>query len=309
MKILPLLTAFFLLPLLTAHAQPDSLPYVVVLGVAQDGGYPHIGCQRQCCKLSWKNEAMRRHVVSLALVDPAEKKWWLFEATPDINEQLHLFSALTQNTYSYLPQGIFITHAHIGHYTGLMELGREALGAKEIPVYTLPRMAAFLENNGPWGQLVQLKNIALKILNTDSILSLTPQVDIIPFTVPHRDEYSETAGFYIFTKNKKYVFIPDIDKWSKFEKNILTVVKNVDIAFLDATFCNPGELPNRNMAEVPHPFVIETMTLFEKENIAIKKKIHFIHFNHTNPILWDEGQRAQIIQAGFNIAIQGDIYK
>jgi pyrroloquinoline quinone biosynthesis protein B len=308
MKHITLIT-FFFLHLFTAFTQPDSLPYVIVLGVAQDGGYPHIGCQRQCCKLSWENVEMRRHVVSLALVDPAEKKWWLFEATPDINEQLHLFSVLTQNAYSYLPQGIFITHAHIGHYTGLMELGREALGAKEVLVYALPRMGDFLKNNGPWGQLVHLKNIELKILQADSILPLTSKIDIIPFTVPHRDEYSETAGFYIFTENKKYLFIPDIDKWSKFEKNILDVVKNVDIAFLDATFCNAGELPNRNMEEVPHPFVIETMTLFEKETIEVKKKIHFIHFNHTNPILWDERQRQQIIEAGFNIAIQGTMYK
>lgn len=307
MKLLSLITAFSL-HILTAQAQSDSLPYVVVLGVAQDGGYPHIGCQRQCCKLSWENAELRRHVVSLALVDPAEKKWWLFEATPDINEQLHLFAALTQNAYSYLPQGIFITHAHIGHYTGLMELGREALGAKNVPVYTLPKMAAFLENNGPWGQLVQLKNIELKILQPDSALILTPKIDITPFTVPHRDEYSETAGFFIFSKNKKYVFIPDIDKWSKFEKNIIEVVKKVDVAFLDATFCNAGELPNRNMAEVPHPFVVETMTLFENENIDLKNKIHFIHFNHTNPILWQEAQRRQIIAAGFNIANQGNYY-
>jgi len=29
---------------LTKHKQ-----YITVLGITQDGGYPHIGCQKSCC--------------------------------------------------------------------------------------------------------------------------------------------------------------------------------------------------------------------------------------------------------------------
>lgn len=236
--------------------------YIQILGIAQDGGYPHLGCKKQCCTLAWENDSLKRNVVSFALVDSSANKWWLFEATPDIKAQLQLFKNSTSGKYNYLPDGIFLTHAHIGHYTGLMELGREVMNAKEVPVYVLPKFKTFLETNGPWSQLVSLKNIVINSLSENVPLVLSSNIQISTFTVPHRDEFSETAGFKISTTNKKYLFIPDIDKWQKWNKNIIDEVKSVDIALLDATFYDNTELPNRKMEDVPHPMVTETMELF-----------------------------------------------
>lgn len=288
-----------------AYAQD---PYVLVLGIAQDGGYPHLGCEKDCCNKAWKNDSLKRFVVSLALVDPASKKWWLFEATPDIKEQLRYFKTLTKGEYSYLPAGIFITHAHIGHYAGLMQLGREVMNAKEIPVYVLPKMKNYLEANGPWSQLVTLKNISL--YNMDTVEALEPQKGILvsAFTVPHRDEYSETAGFRIVTGKTSYLFIPDIDKWQKWKTSIIDMVRKTDVAFLDATFSDVKELQNRKMEEVPHPFISETMDLFKKEIKEEKVKIHFIHFNHTNPAMWDKTAKKKVLDQGFKVAEQGVRY-
>lgn len=285
-------------------AQSDSLPYIQVLGVAQDGGYPHIACKKGCCTKAFADPLLKKNVVALALVDPKEKKWWLLEATPDITLQLELFKTLTGEKYNYLPNGIFITHAHIGHYAGLMFLGREAMNAKEVPVYILPRMADFLKSNGPWSQLVFLKNISIITLKSDSSIQISSNIKINPFAVPHRDEFSETAGFKIQTGGKKYLFIPDIDKWEKWNKNIVNEVKSVDAAFLDATFYEAGEIQNRNIKEVPHPFVSETMELFKSEAESVKKKIVFIHFNHTNSLLWDEQKRKEVTGKGFNVAVE-----
>ncbi len=303
LKILLLLFSTF--PTLVI-AQSDAGPYVLLLGVAQDGGYPHIGCQRSCCEMAWTHPEQKQNVVSLAVVSPGERKWWLFEATPDLNEQLHLFATLTGGQYNYLPDGIFLTHAHMGHYTGLMELGREALNAQKVPVYALPKMKAFLETNGPWSQLVSLQNIAIQELSADSVFRCSDAVQVQAFRVPHRDEYSETAGFRILTTAKKYLFIPDIDKWSKYEKSIVAEIKQVDVAFLDATFYAANELPFRNIAEVPHPFVSETMTLFESEAPGERQKVCFIHFNHTNPLMWDPAVRAVVVAKGFSVAVQGE---
>lgn len=280
--------------------------YVQILGVAQDGGYPHMGCKKNCCKLAWAQPGRKKNVVSLALVDPVSKKWWLFEATPDIKEQLHYFSLLTKGAYNYLPEGIFVTHAHIGHYTGLMELGREVMNAKNIPVYVLPRLKQFLEDNGPWSQLVKLQNIQLQRLQAGAVLDLAKGISVVCFTVPHRDEYSETAGFIINAGGKKYLFIPDINKWGTWDKDIIKEVKGVDVAFLDATFYSPGELGKINISEVPHPFVTETMALFERCGAGTKAKIHFIHLNHTNPLLWDRKAKAAVIKSGYKIAEQGE---
>ncbi|QNN40619.1 MBL fold metallo-hydrolase [Pedobacter roseus] len=289
-----------------AQEMPQS-SFILVLGVAQDGGYPHIGCQRNCCKMAWKDEKLRRNVVSLALVDPKTKKWWLFEATPDIKVQLQDFRKRTNEAYPYLPEGIFITHAHIGHYTGLMEFGREVMSTSSLKVYVLPKLKSFLEQNGPWSQLVKLNNINLITLSTDQPIDISNN-KITAFTVPHRDEFSETAGFKIETPAKKYLFIPDVDKWSKWNKNIIDEVKKVDVAMIDATFYSNTELGNRPIAEVPHPLVTETEELFSKEDRNIKNKIFLIHFNHTNPLLWDPSTQKQVLKNGFNFAKQGQIF-
>lgn len=286
----------------------NAKPYVLVLGVAQDGGYPHLGCDKECCKAAWKNDSLKKNVVSLALVSPIDKKWWLFEATPDITKQLQLFKELTNSEFSYLPSGIFLTHAHIGHYTGLMNLGREVFNTSEIPVYCLPKMKSFLETNGPWSQLVKLKNIVINEISTNNVLTLSKSVSVNTFTVPHRDEYSETAGFKILTETKSYLFIPDIDKWQKWSKNIIDEVKQSNFAFLDATFYSIDELKGRKIEEVPHPLVSETMDLFNSESADLKSKIVFIHFNHTNPCLRLPSFHNNVKQSGFKLAEQGKTY-
>ena len=301
MKLLLLLLA---IPL-SSFPQSGQQPYLIVLGVTQDGGYPHIGCDKSCCATAWANDSLSRMVVSLALADPVSRKWWLMEATPDITRQLHLFRMLTNGEFDFLPSGIFLTHAHIGHYTGLMYLGKEAMNTQNVPVYTLPRMNVFLKNNGPWSQLVSTGNIQLRELAVNEKIRLSDSVAIEAFTVPHRDEYSETAGFRITAGEKKYLFIPDIDKWSKFERNIVQEVKEVDAAFLDATFYSADELPGRSMAAVPHPLVTETMELFSSESDTTRGKIYFIHFNHTNPLLWNEAEKNRVRSLGFEIAEQG----
>ncbi len=285
-------------------AEEPKSNYIIVLGIAQDGGYPHMGCEKNCCKMAWKNPGLRKNVVSLALVDPVNKKWWLFEATPDIKQQFQDFKLQTKGQYPYLPEGVFITHAHIGHYTGLMEFGREVMSTNKLKVYVLPKLKSFLEQNGPWSQLVKLNNIDLIQLSPDKPVSIMNNA-VTAFTVPHRDEYSETAGFKIVTPTKKYLFIPDVDKWNKWEKNILTEVKNVDVAMIDATFYANTELGNRSMSEVPHPLVMETEKLFQAEDLKTKNKIYFIHFNHTNPLLWDSKAQKQVVENGFNLATQG----
>ena len=282
--------------------------YITVLGIAQDGGYPHIGCQKKCCTNYYNGKNDRKSVVSLGLIDTKEKQKWLFEATPDMHTQL----ADLENNHlktSTIIDGVFLTHAHIGHYTGLMYFGREALGKKDIPVYAMPKMKAFLENNGPWNKLVTLQNIELKSLQNDSIIKLNNNIKVTPFLVPHRDEFSETVGYKIEGKNKSALFIPDIDKWYKWKKDIIAEVKQVDYAFLDAAFLNQNEV-KRAMTEVPHPFVIETVELFKNESMETKNKIIFIHFNHTNPTLQsDSKERKKLNKLGFRFAEEGQNFE
>lgn len=287
--------------------ETDANLFIKVLGVAQDAGYPQIGCSSECCKAVQEGKETKKHVVSLALIDRNTSEYILFEATPDITHQINeVKNSLLKDIDQ--PSAVFITHAHIGHYTGLMYFGKEVMNTKNIPVYVLPKMDTFLRGNGPWSQLVALKNIELKSFAADSTLNLFNNIKVTALQVPHRDEFSETAGFIIETKNKKLLFIPDIDKWGKWNRNIIELIQQVDYALLDATFYKDGELPNRNMSEVPHPFVSESMELFKNLSTAAKQKVYFIHFNHTNPLLKINSVAAkEVRQKGFNIAMEGMI--
>ncbi|EDP71673.1 coenzyme PQQ synthesis protein B [Flavobacteriales bacterium ALC-1] len=282
--------------------------YITILGIAQDAGYPQINCEKTCCKAYYDGDEAKKLVSCLGLVDLKSEQKWLFDATPDIVEQTQILKDKHLDNGKVI-DGVFLTHAHIGHYTGLMNFGREALGGKDIPVYVMSRMKNYLKTNGPWSQLVALNNIELKALENDSILALNAALKITPLLVPHRDEYSETVGYRIEGKDKSALFIPDIDKWNKWERNIIEEVKKVDYAFLDASFFRDGEL-NRDMSKIPHPFTTETTTLFENESIETKNKIYFIHFNHTNPTIQNHSPLRDSIQnLGFRFAKEGDNFE
>ena len=283
---------------------PDK--FLVVLGIAQDAGYPQAGCTKKCCAAYWQGKEAKKYITCLALIDRKANQYWLFEATPDITNQLNNLQPYLLTKDDYSPDGIFITHAHIGHYAGLMQLGREAMGAKAVPVWTMPRLDSFLRNNGPWSQLVSLENIQLQSLSADSIVSLNTALKVTPFKVPHRDEYSETVGFVIESDKKKILFIPDIDKWEKWGRDIVAEAGKVDMAFLDGTFYKNDELPGRDMSEVPHPFVEESNQRFSLLPSTEKSKIIFIHFNHTNPLLKKESAEKKEMKAdGFGVAEEG----
>tara|TARA_B100001093_G_C26779829_1_gene994093 strand:- start:523 stop:1464 length:942 start_codon:yes stop_codon:yes gene_type:complete len=291
------LIIIFFLPLI-AFNQSKSFYSLKVLGVVQDGGLPHLGSNKLCCE----NNEQKRYVTSIMLINNKNNESYLFDASPDINEQLNFMGDRIKKDL----KGIFLTHAHIGHYTGLMYFGREALNSKLINVYAMPRMKKFLENNGPWSQLVSLKNISIKEINNNSKFSIDTNIIIQPIEVPHRAEFSETVGYKIYGPNKTVLFIPDIDKWYLWENSIVDEIKKVDYALIDATFYDSKEINYRDISEIPHPFVIESMELFDTLNTNEKNKIFFIHLNHTNPLLDKNSDEYKFVASkGYNVAEEG----
>lgn len=291
-------------------AVPLTETSLVILGTLQDAGSPHIACTKDCCKELFQNPDQNRKVVSLGVIDPENKVSYLFEATPDISVQMKMLKQFGSKESKETPDGIFLTHAHIGHYSGLMYLGKEAMNAKSIPVFAMPRMKKFLEESAPWSQLVSTSNISIRELAIGKSEQLTLNIAVTPFTVPHRDEYSETVGFIIEGPTKKALFIPDIDKWEKWKASIIEEIKKVDYAFIDATFFDAEEIDNRDIREIPHPFIIESMELFANLSAVEKNKIYFIHFNHSNPVLNSESKQAkQVMDNGFNLAKIYDVFK
>jgi pyrroloquinoline quinone biosynthesis protein B len=288
----------------------SGAPFVVVLGIVQDGGYPQAGCQKVCCTRAWEDPAKRRHVSCVAIVDPQTSQRWIIDATPDFREQLRLLDQVSPVAEQPGITGVFLTHGHMGHYTGLMHLGREAMGTKGIPVYAMPRMEAYLRGNGPWDQLVRLENIVIRQLRDGVPVALNDRLTLTPFVVPHRDEYTETVGYRIEGPVGSVIYISDIDKWERWDESIVELVSRVSRAYVDATFYAEGEIPGRSMADIPHPFIEESMQLFEGVPDTDKAKIRFIHMNHTNPAIDPNSKaRKRIEAAGFKVADELEIFE
>ena len=284
----------------------EDTPYVIVLGIAQDGGAPHAGCTKACCAERWDDPEKQFSASCLGIVDPQTNEVWMIDATPDFPKQYHV---LTQNG-NYNLEGILLTHAHMGHYTGLMHLGREVMGAKSLSVYVMPRMKTFLESNGPWDQLVTLGQIDLRSMRDKSTQPLNQRISVNPFLVPHRDEFSETVGYRVVGPSHSLVYIPDIDKWENWDRDIGEVILENDYILIDGTFFGDGEIPNRSMEEIPHPFIIESMERFNNLSEKEKSKIRFIHLNHTNPALNNESaERKSMTLKGLKVARRNEKFK
>lgn len=296
-------------PAQDARCESTDAPKLLVLGTAQDAGYPQTGSHHE---RGFNDFSYRHFAASLALHISSDSTRWMFDATPDFREQLYLLHEAFPGGETPGLAGIFLTHAHIGHYLGLAQLGHEVMGAHDVPVYAMPRMRDYLSANGPWDQLVRYKNIALMPMEHEVPIKIGTDVIVTPMLVPHRDEYAETVGFGIEGPSRSALFLPDINKWEEWDERgvrLEDVVSRYDLNFLDATFFRDGELPGRDMSAIKHPFIAETMDRLQGLDAELRSRVYFIHLNHTNPAL-DPGSpaSAEIVDRGFRVARQGQCF-
>jgi pyrroloquinoline quinone biosynthesis protein B len=312
------LASLVLLAAAVFAANPSGLagPRVVVLGTVQDGGMPQAGCDCSRCAAARKNPALARHVASLAIRVPAKNRVYLVDATPDLPAQIEMIHAFRRHPEGKTDRapvdGVLLTHAHIGHYLGLAHFGFESLNTRDIPVFASPRMAEYLRANGPWSQLVRLQNIALREFRPGVAFILDDGVQVTPIQVPHRDEFSDTMAFLIRGPKKALFYVPDTDTWHTWRRPLAEVLEKekVDIAFLDATFYSPDELPDRDVTKIKHPLMTDTMDLLGPLVKAGKLKVYFTHLNHSNPALDEGGQARKAIEArGFRVLAEGEEFE
>lgn len=271
---------------------------ILILGSAQDAGVPQIGCDCSNCLYARKNHKFIRFGPSIAILDNEKEYCYLIDASPDIKHQVEIIKRNVPKvkTQKTLPiSGVFLTHVHFGHVSGLWTLGKECIDTQEITVFCSEKMCEFLVNNHPFSHMIVRKNL---ILSEMKINHKYPIEDfwITSFQVPHRNEYADTVG-YVIERNKKLLYLPDLDYW---RDDLIKLVESVDIALIDGSFYSKDELPGRD--DVPHPPIKETKELLD----PTKTEIHFTHFNHTNLILKREGkERKEILEKGFKIAFDG----
>jgi pyrroloquinoline quinone biosynthesis protein B len=282
-------------------------PYALVLGIAQDGGMPQVGCYAERCDRA-RRRRLPRYAASLALVDPDADRYYLVDATPDITRQLDLieepgFRARADERRPF--DGIFLTHAHIGHYAGLALLGREGMGIASTPTYCTAAMASFLTNNGPWGLMVEEGRLDLRPVASGEWLRIDEGLEARALLVPHRPEYSDTVAWLFRGPTRTLLYLPDVDSWERWELDVRDVVAEVDVALLDASFYSANEVPGRNIEDIPHPLVPHSMDLLQS-HVNRGDRVLFTHLNNTNPALFEDSvEAAEIRRRGFGIATEG----
>ncbi len=282
-----------------------------VVGIVQDGGLPHLGCTNDACRAARRDPSRAERVASLAIIarrPGVEPRVYLLDATPDFRSQVD--SALESAGDPPRPprspvDGVFLTHAHIGHYTGLVYLGKESMAAHRVAVFGTARMLSFLGSNGPWKRLVADGNIELKPLAGGRRIDLAEGLSVEALEVPHRDEESDAVGFIVRGPARSLLYVPDIDAWDRWDRDVRALVRSVDVALLDGTFFSAKELPGRPMEEIPHPLVRTSMDLLEPA-VRGGSRVIFIHLNHTNPALTKGSpERREVEARGFEVAIDG----
>ncbi len=272
----------------------------VVLGVAQDGGHPQAGCEASCCAPAFADPSRGHRIACVGVRTPTEG--WLLDATPDLRWQLHDLGRPCA--------GIVLTHAHLGHYTGLLQLGREAWAPRGLPVYAMPGMARFLEQTEPYRTILADGHIDLRRMRADEPVALAPGLTLTPWLVPHRGPWSETVGLHVQGASSSCLYLPDIDAFEPWGRDLAAVVQDVGRVWIDGTFFSAAELPHRDLGAIPHPLVTDTMTLLQSLPAAHRARVHFLHLNHSNPLLDPSSSAAgDVAERGFVLAREGDIWE
>jgi len=274
----------------------------MVLGSAQDGGLPQFGAHTWLDEAARSGSIPRRWSSSVAVVED-DGRVLLLDVGPDLKaheEVLFTHPAARRRTAASPIDGVVITHAHVGHYAGLLHFGREAHAATGMPCWVTEEMAGFLENEAPWSMAVQQGHLELRPQSPPAAFFPWRDLEVVLIPVPHRQEASDTVAISV---NGSVLYLPDIDSWDEWPE-AEDVIAAHSAAFLDATFWGPDEIPNRDLSEIRHPFVPDTLERFG--HLAVTRRLILTHLNHTNPIC-DPGsdEHAAVLAAGFEVAQEG----
>jgi pyrroloquinoline quinone biosynthesis protein B len=247
-------------------------------------------------------------VACLGLVDTrtSPATVYLIDATPDFKYQLNLLATALGShperpNRLRQPDGIFLTHAHMGHIAGLPQLGPEAMDVNRLPVYASYEMGRLLQATPLWQPL--LKNVRLVPLQPEQYVEVAQDIKITAVPVPHRDEWEVgTFAYKIEGPNRSLFYVPDIDRWEAWLDGD-DMLNAVDVAIVDASFYSKDELEGRD--PVAHPLVPQTLKFF----VDLDCELVLTHFNHTNPVLDEESEaRSLVKEAGVQVAQTGMMF-
>ena len=304
---------------------------VLVLGSAAGGGFPQWNCNCPNSAEARKNpkRAKPRTQSSIAVSIDDGKNWFLFNASPDLRQQINDNVALQPKIgIRHSPiLGAFITNGDIDHIAGLLNL-RES---HPLSIYATKKVLSILNNNTVFNVLnpdfVERREVSLNktILLKDKNKNSTG-IEIEVFPVPGKvalfledknkgnnfgTEEEDTIGLKIIDSNTKnfFFYLPACAEMTKDLKNRL---QGAPMVFFDGTLWTDDEMlatkvgvkkTGQRMGHMSMSGEKGSIQMFK--NLDVKKKF-FIHINTTNPaLLEDSPERKKINEEGWEVSYDG----
>jgi len=295
-----------------------------VLGAAAGGGFPQWNCNCPNCDGLRKGSirAQARTQSSIA-VSGDNEHWVLFNASPDVLQQLRSFPELQPGRAlrDTAIAAIVLIDAQIDHTTGLYMLREHR---QPWPVWCTPGVREDLSVGNPlFGVLGHYAGInwhevplagAFSIERATGLgfeaLSLTSNAP--PYS-PHRDrpQPGDNIGVSLInTKNGKRVFYaPGL---GEMEPHVWAAMERADCVLVDGTLWTDDEMirlgasqkTSRAMGHLPQSGAGGMLEWLDRLPATTRKVL--IHINNTNPILdEDSPQRATLSAHGIEVAFDG----
>ena len=279
---------------------------LVLLGIAQDGGVTHAGCSCTRCMAAHSEPSLRQHPVACG-IRGSDGGLHLIEASRSLPDQMRLWATALGAEGVARPDSVSLTHVHLGHIDGLGQFGNEAMGCSGLPLFASPSVLEALAKREALGPFSATEVVPMERFGPSEDCGF--EMEFVP--VPHRDEHADTHAVVIRGPSRSVLFLPDHDDWAQtLGRHGASSIRQwlsdlgVDIALLDGSFWDSSELPGRDMSKIPHPTVTETLARLG-ERVEGDAEIHFIHLNHSNPLLSPGPETEELADLGWQVAVQG----
>lgn len=297
--------------------------YIHVLGSAAGGGFPQWNCNCPNCHgarqetISAKTRTQSSIAVSENGVD-----WILFNASPDIRQQLFEFKA-AQPARDIRDTGIsavVLMDSQLDHTTGLLTL-REGC---PIDVWCTDMVHQDLTTGFPIFNMLKHWNGGLQYhqINPEktfyikgfSNLEFTPLIikSSAPPYSPHRNDPHDGDNIALIVKDlttqKQLFYAPGL---AKIDERIMRIMQASDCVMIDGTLwsddemqtCGVGSKTGQDMGHLHIGGADGSLHYLDK--IKDTRKI-LIHINNTNPILNEDSEQAAVLKRhGVEVAFDG----
>lgn len=302
---------------------------ICVLGAAAGGGYPQWNCNHPNSRRARAEDpAARQRTQSSITVSADTKDWFLFNASPDLRQQINDNAILhPKEGLRHSPiQGAVLTNADVDHVAGLLNL-RES---QPLRLYGTQRVLDVLAANSIFNVLNPefVKREAMKL---DQPVELrkpggeSAGIVVVPFAVPGKvalwlEDASKGADFGSVEEDTIALEVKDTDGNTRFfyipgcaemTTALAERLRGASLVFFDGTLWVDDEMirsgvgvkTGRRMGHMSVSGDAGTIAAFK--DLDVRRKI-FIHINTTNPILLDDSEeRRQVEAAGWEVSYDG----